>query len=288
MACVVEVAFPSGDTIGEGPWWSVAEQALWRVDINGCQVYRWDPADDTQRAWALPDKVGCAVPCKSGTHCAVALADGIHLLDLETSELSLIVPLEQDREETLFNDGKCDRSGNFWLGSKHVQDEPHQGSLYKVDRDGSAMRLLDEITTSNGIGWSPDDAVCYYTDSGARTIWSMEVDETGVRSCEVFATDTLGVPDGLTVDTEGYVWSAKWDGGRVVRYAPTGDVDLVVEVPVSRPTSVMFGGADLTQLFITSARIGVESEPLAGHVFVYASQTRGLPEAPFDYRGQLL
>jgi sugar lactone lactonase YvrE len=282
----VDVAIASDDLLGEGPWWSTHSHTLWRVDINNQRVHRWDPRSDLHKHWPLPDKVGCFVPNADESFGVAALSDGLHWLNLESGVLTRIVELEADLPDNLFNDGKCDRSGNLWVGSKHQRDEGRTGHLYCCDRRGNSRRTLSGIGISNGIGWSPDDTFCYYTDSGQRTIWKMRVGADGVRSREIFVEDTDCFPDGLTVDADGCVWSAKWDGSRVVRYTPDAKIDRIVELPVSRPTSVMFGGDDLTDLYITSARTGVPSEAMAGHVFVYRSRARdirGIAEVPFDY-----
>jgi L-arabinonolactonase len=279
----LEIAIPSNDSLGEGPWWSTHSQSLWRVDMVEKLVHRWQPRENTHRHWTLPDEVGCFVPNEDETMGVVALRDGLYLLDLDSGDLSQIVELESGDNDNQFNDGKCDREGNFWVGSKHVSNAKPSGNLYRVDVHGRSLAMMNQIGVSNGIGWSPDNSICYYTDSARQIIWSLVIANDGIVSREVFVKDTVGYPDGLTVDAEGCVWSAKWDGGRVVRYTPDGEIDFELKMPVARPTSVMFGGDDLRQLFITSAKSDIGTEVMAGHVFVYDSKTHGIAETPFNY-----
>ena len=139
--------------------------------------------------------------------------------------------------------------------------------------------------TSNGIGWSPDNTTIYYTDSVKKRIYSLAFDGEKITNQQIFAEDTDCAPDGLTVDSEGGVWSAKWDGSRVVRYTPDKKVDITLDLPVSRPTSLIFGGPELTKLFITSASHDRTKESMAGHVFVYDSPIQGIAEVPYFYNG---
>jgi sugar lactone lactonase YvrE len=158
-----------------------------------------------------------------------------------------------------------------------------------MDPDRQYSKIISGIGVSNGLGWSPDNRLMYYTDSRKHTIWVYDFDlESGsISNQRVFAqTPSAYVPDGLTVDAEGYVWSAKWDGWKIVRYAPDGSIDQEVQLPVQRPTSCIFGGSDLMDLYITSASTGLseiklKEQPQAGSVFVLESEVRGLPEPRF-------
>ena len=285
MQSSFSVAIPSRDILGESPWWCNKEQALWRVDILSKRVFKWDYNTNTQNTWRLKDKVGCFVKTQHKDIALVALSDGVHLLHLEENRTEHLAPLEEAQTNNLFNDGKCDRAGNFWFGSKHEEDKKPTGSLYRLDKYGKVIKLLDGVMTSNGIGWSPDNATVYYTDSGKGRIYSLAFDGEKITNQQIFAEDTDCAPDGLTVDSEGGVWSAKWDGSRVVRYTPDKKVDITLDLPVSRPTSLIFGGPELTKLFITSASHDRTKESMAGHVFVYDSPIQGLAEVPYFYNG---
>ena len=285
MRSPLSVAIPSRDILGESPWWCHKEQVLWRVDILSKYVFKWDYNTGNQNTWRLKDKVGCFVKTHHTDVGLVALSDGVHLLHLKENRTEHLAPLEEFQTNNLFNDGKCDRAGNFWFGSKHKEDKEPTGSLYRLDNYGKVIKLLDGIMTSNGIGWSPDNTTIYYTDSGKKTIYSFEFDGKKITNQQIFAEDTECAPDGLTVDSEGGVWSAKWDGSRVVRYTPDKKVDITIDLPVSRPTSLTFGGPKLSKLFITSASHNREKEPMAGHVFVYDSPIKGIAEVPYFYDG---
>ncbi len=280
----VSVALECSDLLGEGPWWSVADQLLWRVDIQGKKLHRWSPSSGDQKTWNLDEPIGCFVPCADGQHGIAGLQSGIVLIDLETGEVKPIAEPEPQYPENRFNDGKCDRAGRFWAGTMDDSEAGDAiGSFYRLDNDGGVQLQLHSIITSNGMGWSPDNRTFYYTDSGVRTIWAFSFDpESGsISNQRAFVMDGDYAPDGLTVDAEGFVWSAKWGGSRIVRYDPDGKAERTIELPVSRPTSVMFGGAELERLYITSARWGLgDSEPLAGHVFECDTGVRGLPESP--------
>lgn len=285
MRSPLSVAIPSRDILGESPWWCHKEQVLWRVDILSKNVFKWDYNTGNQNTWRLKDKVGCFVKTHHTDVGLVALSDGVHLLHLKENRTEHLAPLEEFQTNNLFNDGKCDRAGNFWFGSKHKEDKEPTGSLYRLDNYGKVIKLLDGIMTSNGIGWSPDNTTIYYTDSGKKTIYSFEFDGKKITNQQIFAEDTECAPDGLTVDSEGGVWSAKWDGSRVVRYTPDKRIDITIDLPVSRPTSLSFGGPKLSKLFITSASYDRAKEPMAGHVFVYDSPIKGIAEVPYFYDG---
>lgn len=276
--------------LGEGPWWSVEEQRLYWVDITGRAVHRAALDGASYRTWEVPSEVGFLVPQRGGGG-VMALRDGLYHLDFHTGDVVSLVPLEADRPHQRFNDGKCDPQGRLWFGS--MSDDPVEpvGALYRYDGGTSVTRVLGEVYTSNGLGWSPDRTQMYYTDSPRHRIDVLDFDqETGlVSNRRAFAEDPAGVlPDGLAVDEEGFVWSAKWDGSAVVRYAPDGTVERRVEMPVTRPTSCMFAGTDLRTLVVTSALDGPaarSAQPtLAGATFLLDVEIPGLAEVPFTPR----
>jgi sugar lactone lactonase YvrE len=199
-----------------------------------------------------------------------------------------IVDPESHLPQTRFNDGKCDRNGRFWAGTMGTINGKPAGALYRFDADHSLHTMHHDISVSNGLGWSPDNRIMYYADSPTYNIYAYDFEpETGTMSNErVFAHHKVGFPDGLTVDAEGYVWSARWDGWQVIRFAPDGSIDQVVEMPVQRPTSCVFGGSDLRQLYVTTATTGLSEadlarQPLAGSVLVLDAGVSGLPEPLF-------
>ena len=284
----VSLAYQANDQLGEGPVWVPAEQALYWVDILRPALQYWQPTSGEYKKWMMPSDIGCfALRDKGGA--LVALRTGFAFLDLINGELTPISDPEADQSFTRFNDGKCDRRGRFWAGTMDEESPHTRGALYKLNPDAGYQEMKPSIGISNGLGWSPDNSIMYYTDSIKRTIWAYDFNlEAGtIANQRVFAqTPKEFVPDGLTVDAEGFVWSAKWDGWKVVRYAPDGSMDFEVSLPVQRPTSCMFGGPELKQLFITSASVGLseselQEQPLAGSIFMVETQTQGLPEPRF-------
>ncbi|MFC1996605.1 SMP-30/gluconolactonase/LRE family protein [Chloroflexota bacterium] len=283
-----KLAYKANDSLGEGPVWVSEEQALYWVDIERPTLQRWNPESGQYQKWVMPSDIGCFALREQGG-AVLGLRTGFAYLDFSTGDILPIIDPEADKPYTRFNDGKCDRLGRFWAGTLDEEGPNTRGALYRLDPDGDFQTMKPGIGISNGLGWSPDNRVMYYTDSAKRTIWAYDFDqESGsIGNQRVFAvTPQAYVPDGLTVDTEGFVWSAKWDGWKVVRYAPDGSIDLEVQLPVQRPTSCIFGGPGLNQLYITSASTGLADDelaeqPLAGSVFVLESGVQGLPEPRF-------
>jgi L-arabinonolactonase len=270
------------DQLGEGPWWSAADEFLYWVDITGQLIRRARLDGSAESAIPTPSHVGFAVPDDAG-RIIVGLRSGLHRLDPATGTYELLADPDYAQQDHRINDGKTDRSGRLWFGTMHDQETEASSDLYRYDR-GNLTPVSSGIITSNGLGWSPDNSVFYHTDSITRTISAYDFDAKSgsISSPRVFAQDGPAyVPDGLTVDTEGFLWSAKWDGGIVVRYAPDGSVADVLELPVSRPTSCMFVGPGYRTLAVTSALPAQgQHEPLAGSVFLIDAGVAGLPESP--------
>jgi L-arabinonolactonase len=275
--------------LGEGPSWSSAEGVLYWIDIKRPAVFRFDPTRGQTGHWPLKRPVGFAAPAQAG-RLVFGDADGLGFLDLSTGGVTRLAAPESHIPGNRFNDGKVDRSGRLWAGTMDDACKQPTGNLYRVDPDGSVHTMATGLICSNGLGWSPDNRTMYFTDSIVHTIWTYGFDaKTGaLGERRVFAkvSGDEGVPDGLTVDSEGFVWSAMWDGWRVIRYAPDGTIDRVVRMPVQRPSSCMFGGPDLKTLYITSACVelgwgALKSGPLAGSLFAMESDIAGLPEVPF-------
>ena len=283
----MKTAIASQNILGEGPWWSVEEQAFYWVDIKAPCVNWWNPDTGEQKKWTVPAEVGAFIPAL-GNRGVVALQTGIWIIDLASGALDLLVDPEPDKPSNRFNDAACDRRGRLWVGSMDNEEHDTSGTLYRIDADGTVAPFKSPVGISNGIGWSPDNRTMYYADSPAKHIYAFDYDiETGTASNErVLVEVDKGVPDGLTVDSEGYIWNAQWGASRVVRYAPDGAIDYILDTPVSQPTSCTFGGADLRDLYITSASIGLSPEerakqPEAGNVLVVRMDVAGLPEHPF-------
>ncbi len=289
MSDVVRCVQPAGAILGEGPLWCPREQALYWLDIKRPAIFRFDPRAGQTGNWALPSDIGCMALREQGGM-VVGLRTGFAFLDLESGAVTPVADPEADRPDNRFNDGKVDRQGRFWAGTLNDAESQPLGSLYRLDPDGTVTLMQDGAVVSNGIGWSPDDRTMYFTDSVVRTIWAFDFDpgSGAIANRRIFAEapDGTGYPDGLTVDSEGFIWSAVWDGWRIVRYDPAGRIDREVVVPVQRPTSCMLGGPDLKTLYVTSASIhldagALERGPLAGGLFALEVDTAGLPEPRF-------
>ncbi len=275
--------------LGEGPVWDVAEQALYWVDIEGCRLFRRDHATGLVRDWQFPERIGSyAIRRSGGLVCA--FASGFAFFDPASGAIEWIARPEAMIARNRFNDGKCDRAGRFWAGTMDDRLKEHTGSLYRLDPDRSVHRMDGAIGVPNSLAWSPDDRVFYFADTLDGLIYAYDYDRaTGaIANKRAFsaAKDVAGVPDGSTIDAEGYLWNARWDGWCVVRYAPDGRVDRVVELPVQKPTSCAFGGADLATLYVTSAvwdlsGSALARQPWAGGVLAVDAGVRGLPEPRF-------
>lgn len=277
----LDVLSAQRDALGEGPWWDAQDDVFYWVDSLGCAVYWARLGSGEISTLATPGEVGFVMKAVSGDLLA-GCRDGLYSYGGDSWQLKW--QGDWDTATLRANDGKADRHGRLWFGTIHETESEPIARLYRLD-DGQPQVQLDGVTVSNGLGWSPDDALMYYADSATGTIQVFDYDSaTGkIRNGRVFASDTKPAdPDGLTVDADGCVWSAKWDGHKVIRYTPDGRIDREIEVPVSRPTSCMFVGSDLRTLAITSALPDVpDSEPLAGAVFLVDVGVEGLPEKRF-------
>jgi L-arabinonolactonase len=280
------LAVPDRDLLGEGPWWDLETGFLHWVDIEGRRIRRARLDGTGEVQLATSTEVGFVVPTTHGSLLS-GLRDGLFEIDPVTGAATSVFPADYDAGSHRINDGKTDRRGRVWFGTKHDPELAASSAFYRYDADG-VERVFDGFITSNGLGWSPDDTVMYHTDTLRRTIFAYDFDaERGVLSGRrVFAEDPdTYVPDGLTVDSEGFLWAAKWDGGLVVRYAPDGSVADRLEMPVSRPTSCMFVGDSLDTLAVTSAAAPERDEPLAGSVFLIDAGVSGLPERRAEVPG---
>lgn len=278
--------------LGEGPVWSAEDGVLYWIDIKGRAVHRCRADGGGRETFEVAEEIGCLALCEKGGVVA-ALRSGIVFLDLNGGGGEMIVDPEAHMPANRFNDGKCDRKGRLWVGTMDDKGEKPTGALYRLALDLKIHKVLSGVAVANGLGWSPDDKTMYFTDSVHRTIFAFDYHiETGeAENRRIFAQvpKDQGFPDGMTVDKEGYVWSAHWDGWRVTRYDPSGGVERVIPMPVPRPTSCMFGGGGLDRLFVTSASIDLTREqlaeaPLSGGLFVIAPGVAGLPEPRFAGR----
>jgi sugar lactone lactonase YvrE len=247
MSDSIECVVDCRNRLGEVPVWDVAEQALYWVDIEGKLLQRYTPATQTVERWQMPERISSFALREEGG-LIVAFASGIALYDLVTGGIEWIARPDKNPRNR-FNEGKCDRRGRFWAGTMDDRLSAHSASLFRVDPDLSVHRMLGEIGISNCFVWSLENDTFYFADSMDRRIYRFDYDHAAGRIANrSLFTDTTAqnvVPDGGTIDEEGFIWNAQWDGWRVVRYAPDGRIDRIVEMPVQKPTSCMFGGPDL-------------------------------------------
>jgi sugar lactone lactonase YvrE len=286
----IRVVVPSSNLIGESPVWSAAEQALYWVDVEGKLVQRIDPATGDIKRWTMPEVTSC-IGLRQRGGLVAGTRTGFVFLDTITGAVVPITHPEADMPGNRFNDGKVDRAGRFWAGTKNIANSPETtGSVYRLDPDLEARRVDRCISCVNGIAWAPDNRTMYLCDTWLRRIYAYDFEPAAglARNRRLFAQlgPEDGYPDGLTVDADGFLWNAHYDGWRITRYAPDGRIDRIVRMPVQQVTSVMFGGTDLRTLFVTSAslRLAPEaraSQPLAGHVFAFEPGVTGLPETTF-------
>ena len=264
--------------LGEGPVWDAREQALFWVDIEGRRLHRCGADGGDVRIWDLPERIGSFALRERGGF-VMALATGFAFFDPETGDIEWVARPEAMIARNRFNDGKCDRAGRFWAGTMDDRLTEHTGSLFRLDADRSAHRMDGAIAIPNSIAWSPDDRTMYFADTVDREILAYDFEPaTGeIANRRVFATtEGSASPDGSTVDGEGFLWNAQWGASRLVRYAPDGRIDRIVELPVRYPTSCMFGGADLSTLYVTSA-VWDLSESGAGRAAMVRRRSRVLP-----------
>jgi sugar lactone lactonase YvrE/DNA-binding IclR family transcriptional regulator len=275
--------------LGEAPLWRSDEKALYWVDIVKPSVHRYDPASDTDRVIPLSTMVSAAIPMAGGG-LLLATPGGLMAFDPANERLTRFAHPEADRPGNRYNDAKCDRLGRLWIGSMDMGAAPNRGNLFRVDPDGGVQRMDQGFTVANGLGWSPDNRRMYFTDTFRRTVYEYDFNlrqgTISNRRSLIEFPEGGGIPDGLTVDEEGCLWIALWDGWSVERYSPSGEWLQSVRLPVPRPTSCSFGNPKLDALYITSATVRVSAEtlrdaPLSGGLFVFKPGVRGLPETLF-------
>ncbi|MFJ3664895.1 SMP-30/gluconolactonase/LRE family protein [Streptomyces sp. NPDC090106] len=275
-----DVAVRAEATLGEGPTWDAAEARLLWLDILGGRIHTYDPATGRRTVRVTDQHVGAAKP-RAGGGLVLNLRDGVALLDPDGSRRWLRHEPVPGRRA---NDAAVAPDGSLWAGTMRYDEAPGGGTLSRITADGTAATVLDDVTVSNGTGWSPDGRLMYYIDSPTRRVDVFDHADgrvTGRRQL-VEIEDGAGFPDGLTVDADGCVWVALWDGAAVRRYTPDGVLDRTIALPTPRVTACAFGGADLTDLYITTARVGLDSpHPVAGSLLVVPGAGKGLAQPAF-------
>ncbi|WP_030055147.1 MULTISPECIES: SMP-30/gluconolactonase/LRE family protein [Streptomyces] len=277
----VEVALPASAGFAECPTWDAAEGVLLWVEMSECAVHRFDPTDGIDRATVFAQPVAAAKP-RVDQGLVLSLRDGVAVTDREGTALRWLV--DWSEQGVRGNDAGIDHRGRLWVGT--IAGESSPGSLFRLSPDGRFEVAVQDLRMSNGIVWSPDTTRMYHVDTPTGRIDVFDYDAATGRATNrrVFAevTGTLGVPDGLCVDADGGVWVALFRGGAVRRYSPDGRLDREIGFPASLTTSCTFGGPDLTDLYVTTARRDLgQVEPMAGNLFVVPGLAQGCPATPF-------
>ncbi|WP_328747025.1 SMP-30/gluconolactonase/LRE family protein [Streptomyces sp. NBC_00285] len=275
-----EIAVRAEATLGEGPTWDpVGDRLLW-IDILGARLHTYDPVSGRRTVRTLDQHIGAVKPRAAGG-LVLNLRDGVALLDPDGTFRWLHHEPVPGRRA---NDAAVAPDGSLWAGTMRYDEAPGGGSLSRIGGDGSVDVVLDDVAVSNGTGWSPDGRLMYYVDSPTRRVDVFDHDGGRIGNRRAFAgiEDGAGFPDGLTVDADGCVWVALWDGGAVRRYTPAGELDRVITLPAPRVTACAFGGPDLTDLYITTARVGLAApHPVAGSLLVVPGAGKGLAQPLF-------
>lgn len=272
--------------LGESPLWCWRTQRLWWVDVLAGALWSHDPADGSFMRHPVSARRLGSIALRERGGLILACDDGLYAYDPESPEQRVLIDPEPGVIGHRKNDGRTDSAGNFWIGTLREADYAPVGALYRISPGPKVERKAEALAIPNGLAFDPERGRMYYADTRAYTIWACDLDpESGVLGeCRVFArTQAPARPDGSCVDAKGYLWNAEYAGGRVVRYAPGGGIDSVIDLPVSHPTCCCFGGDGFRTLYVTSASEPLSeaqrrAEPLAGRVLAIATQVEGRPE----------
>ncbi|KOV98503.1 calcium-binding protein [Streptomyces sp. NRRL B-1140] len=280
MRTPYEVAVRAEAELGEGPTWDAATGRLLWIDILGSRLHTYDPATGRRTLRRTQQHIGAVKP-RTGGGLVLNLRDGVGLLDPDGTFRWLHHEPVPGRRA---NDAAVAPDGALWAGTMRYDEAPGGGTLSRVTGDGTAEVVLDDVAVSNGTGWSPDGRLMYYVDSPTRRLDVFDYADGRISGRRTLAEieESAGFPDGLTVDAEGCVWVALWEGSAVRRYTPDGELDRVIGLPVPLVTACAFGGDGLTDLYVTTARVGLTDPPaLAGSLFVVPGAGKGLAQPAF-------
>jgi sugar lactone lactonase YvrE len=294
----VQCVISSNDSLGEGCLWDADSQCLWWLDIaRPTRIQRLNPSTGEHKVWTSPLLLTAIAKKKSGGF-VVGGEDGVYSFDPTTGKTSAFCKPETDVPLNRMNDGACDAQGRFWIGSMMQNIGPQgedwditadTGKLFCVGADGASRIMENSIGVSNGPCWSPDGRTFYFSDSKNQLIFAYDFDSSSgdISNRRILSDDKRhGYPDGATVDAEGYIWSARWEGACVIRIDPKGGIDRVVEIPATRVTCPVFGGAEMDTLYLTTSRAHVDAETLSrypdqGGVFAFRPGVKGVLKNDF-------
>eukprot|EP01132_Coremiostelium_polycephalum_P005845 gene5845-7274_t len=282
------VLLPTHSKLGEGALWSVEDQLLYWIDIEGELLHIYNPKTPRDISYKLPSKPGTVVRRKNGHVVLALMNEGVVDFDPHTEQITKLVH-PQNVPGNRYNDGKVDPKGRFWVGSMSLSDShPPVAHLYMIDSNLHSTTKLEQVRISNGIVWNADSTKMYYIDTETHNVDSFDYDaQTGnISNRKIITTipQQEGYPDGMCIDDEGMIWVAHWAGGKVTRWNPnTGEKLMAIRTPgVTRTTSCAFGGPDLTTMYITTAK--GDNEPNSGNLFVYhfTNGIKGVPSFNFE------
>jgi sugar lactone lactonase YvrE len=279
-----EILIDLNSQLAEGALWNHQTQTLWWVDIENGIFHIFNPETGKNTSYRVKQRIGTVVPDQNG-HAIVALQDGIYRLLLKDGSLELLARADYDPEKFRFNDGKCDPAGRFWVGTMALDGSKETAALYRMDHDYRLTKVLEGITTSNGIVWTADKKKMYYIDTPTQQVREFDYDlySGNIRFMRVAVQipTSLGSPDGMSIDENGNLWIAHWGGRGIYCWNPhSGELITKVEVDAKNVTSCAFGGPLLNQLFITTAMIGLSEEDKkayseSGSLFVAMPEVKG-------------
>jgi sugar lactone lactonase YvrE len=293
IQCVVA----SQDKLGEGSLWDASTQSLWWLEIaRPSRVHRFTPASGEHKIWISPLLLSMIAKKSSGGF-IVGGEDGVYSFDPASGATTLFCKPESDIPRNRMNDGAVDPQGRLWIGSMMQNIGPDggdlpithdTGNLFCVAADGGSKKHASNIGVSNGPCWSPDVETFYFADSKNQIIYAYDFNNGDIQNRRILNdTKEYGYPDGMVTDTEGFIWSARWDGSCVLRIDPKGRIDRIVPIPATRVTCPVFGGPDLDTLYLTTSRAHVSAETLAaypdqGGVFAFKPGVKGMLKNTFS------
>jgi len=286
LRCVV----PAGDICGEGALWHPEQRALYWTDINRFLLHRFNPDRGATRTWLFDQPVTSVNLTTGEETLLLVLGSRIGLWSPHTHPEFKTIHALAESPAMRFNDARVDPRGSLWVGTMRNNVGPHGedlkvdfagGILYRIDPEGTVTEQVRDVGISNTVAWSSDGKTFCFGDTTANMLWAFDYDmQTGAIAARrtLLAGFARGLPDGSAMDADGFLWNARYTGGCVVRIAPGGDIDRVVEMPVASPTTCAFGGPGNTTLFITSAR---SSQQLSGSLFALDVEVPGVPDGRF-------
>jgi sugar lactone lactonase YvrE len=291
---IVQCAIPVEDVLGESPLWCQRTHSLLWLDIDSGRVQRFHFGTGRHDVFTFEERfAGSLALTNTPGEVLVALDLALYLFNFATGDRRLLCQVEPPTIDNRLNDGRCDSLGRFWVGTMDNQLSRPNGSFYRIDPDGSVHPQFGDVVVSNTVALSPREDTLYFSDTRRFITWQFPLDVvTGVlgpRRVFVDHSATRSRPDGACVDADGFVWNAIFGGGVLHRYSPAGELDRVIDLPVTNPTCACLGGTELKTLYVTTARKFLDRgqlrrEPLAGSVLAIDVDVPGMPEKVFGFR----